>query len=106
LIIVGAMIAVIVPSKQRNSFANVSEARSFGQIEGAEILEEVGDTNGPFRLKRIVSGGVGSPFDLDLTVNGRTVSRSYPGSNRVTYIVTVFENDRGNQFAIIKKSAQ
>ena len=55
------MLAVIVPSLPRYSFASVTEARAFAHMEDAEIVDELGDTNGPYRLKGSrVSGRLGS----------------------------------------------
>ena len=77
--------------------------RAVGHIEDAEIVDELGDTNGPYILVRGIVGGVGKPFDFELTFNGRTTSWSQPVSNHMWFVATVFENRRGNQFAVIRK---
>ena len=97
------MVAIIVPSLPRYRFVSVSEARSFGHIGDAEIIDELGDTNGPYRLAKGIVGGVGKPFDFDLTFSGRTTNWSQPVSNHMWFVVTVFQNRRGNQFAVVRK---
>jgi len=106
LAIVGLMLAIIIPSLPSYHFASVNEARSFGHIEDAEIVDELGDTNGPYRLKGGVVGGVGKPFDFNLTFNGYTTNWSRPVSNHMWFVATIFENRRGNQFAIVRKWKQ
>lgn len=103
------MLAMIVPSLPRYDFASVSEARAFGHREHAEIVDELGDTNGPYRLKSIVSSGRNSyakNFDFDLSFNGRTTNWNRLVSSNTFYAVTIFENRSGNQFAVIWKRTQ
>jgi hypothetical protein len=106
LLALGLMLAIIVPSLPRYSFASVSEARAFAHMEDAEIVNELGDTNGPYRLKRGVVGGVGKPFAFDLTFNGHTTNCSQPVSNHMRFVATIFENRRGNQFAVVRKRTE
>ncbi len=103
------MLAIIVPSLSRYSFASVSEARAFAQREDAEIVDEFGDTNGPYRLKGgIVSGRntFGKSFGFDLTFNGHTTNWNRLVSSNTFYGVTIFENRRGNQFAVVRKTTE
>jgi type III secretory pathway component EscU len=51
LLAFGLMLAVIVPSLPRYNFASANEARAFAHMEDEEIVDELGDTNGPYRLK-------------------------------------------------------
>lgn len=100
------MLALIVPSLPRYNFASVSEARAFAHIEDAEIVDELGDTNGPYRLKGGAVGGVGKAFDFNLTFNGYTTNWSRPVSNHMWFVATIFENRRGSQFAVIQKRTE
>jgi hypothetical protein len=103
------MLAIIVPSLPRYSFASVSEARAFAHMEDAEIVDELGDTNGPYRLKGSrVSGRntYGKNFDFDLTFNGHTTNWNRLVSSNTWYVVTIFENRRGNQFAVVRKRTE
>jgi phage shock protein PspC (stress-responsive transcriptional regulator) len=106
LVIVALIVAIIVPSLPSYRFASISEARAFSHIEDAEIVDELGDTNGPYRLKGGVVGGVGKPFDFDLTFNGHTINWSRPVSNHMWFVATIFENRRGNQFAVVRKRTE
>jgi hypothetical protein len=106
LAVVGLMLAIIVPSLPSYNFASVSEARAFGHMDDAEMVDELGDTNGPYRLKGGAVGGVGKPFDFDLTFNARTTNWSRPVSNHMWFVVTIFENRRGNQFAVLRKRTE
>jgi hypothetical protein len=106
LAIVGFMLAIVIPSLPSYHFASVIEARSFGRIDDAEIVDELGDTDGPYRLVKCVVGGVDKPFDFDLTLNGRTTNWTQPVSNHMWFVATVFENRRGNQFAVIRKRTE
>ena len=106
LLIIGLMVAIIVPSWPRYNLASVNEARSFSQMEDVEIVDEFGDTNGPYRLRGGVAGPVGKPFQFDLRFNGRTTNWSQPASNNTGFFVTIFENRRGSQFAIVRKRKQ
>jgi hypothetical protein len=106
LTIVALIVAIIVPSLPSYRFASVSEARAFSHIDGAEIVDELGDTNGPYRLKGGVVGGVGKPFDFALTFNGYTTNWSQPVSNHMWFVATIFENRRGNQFAVVRKRTE
>jgi hypothetical protein len=103
------MLAIIVPSLPRYSFASVSEARAFAHMEDAEIVDELGDTNGPYRLKGSrVSGRntYGKNFDFDLTFNGHRTNWNRLVSSNTWYVVTIFENRRGNQFAVVRKRTE
>lgn len=103
------MLAIIVPSLPRYSFASVSEARAFAHLEDAEIVDELGDTNGPYRLKGgVVSGRntFGESFGFDLTFNGHTTNWNRLVSSNTWYVVTIFENRRGNQFAVVRKRTE
>jgi hypothetical protein len=107
LAIGGLMLAIVIPNLPRYNFASVSEARAFGHIDGAEIVDELGDTNGPYRLKGGVGGGSREAFfDFNLTFNGHTTNWSRPISNHMGFAVTIFENRRGNQFAVVRKSTK
>jgi hypothetical protein len=102
------MLAIIVPSLPHYSFTSVSEARAFAGMEDAEIVDELGDTNGPYRLRGgAVSGRntYGKNFDFDLTFNGHTTNWNRLVSSNTSYVVTIFENRRGNQFAVVRKRA-
>jgi len=103
------MLAIVVPSLPRYNFASVSEARAFAHMEDAEIVDELGDTNGPYRLKGgAVSGRntVGRNFDFDLTFDGHTTNWTRLVSSNTSYVVTIFENRRGNQFAVVRKRTE
>ena len=107
LAIVALIVAVIAPSLPSYHFASASEARAFGHIEDAEIVDELGDTNGPYRLKGGVSGGRNSEqFSFNLTFDGRTTNWTQPISNHIGFVATIFENRRGNQFAIVRRWKQ
>ncbi len=106
MLIVGLMLAIIVPSLARYNFASVSEARTFAHIDDAVIVDELGDTNGPYRLKGGAVGGVGKPFDFVVTFNGVTTNWSQPVSNHMWFVATIFENRRGSQFAVIQKRTE
>src|SRR5450631_2846391 len=103
LLVSGFILAMIVPSLPRYNFASVNDARAFTHIEGTEIVAELGDTNGPYRLKGGVNSGTSKPFDFGLTFNGHTTNWSHPVSSHMWYVVTIFENRRGNQFAVVCK---
>ncbi len=108
-VIVALIVAMIVPSLPSYHFASVSEARSFGHIEDAQIVDELGDTNGPYRLKGgAVSGRntFGENFGFDLTFNGHTTNCNRLVSSNTWYVVTIFENRKGNQFAIVRKRTE
>ena len=103
------LVAILVPSLPRYSFASVSEARAFAHNEDAEIVDEFGDPNGPYRLKAgIVSGRntFGQNFGFDLTFNGHTTNWNRLVSSNTWYAVTIFENRRGNQFAVVRKRTE
>ena len=109
LLISGFLLAIIVPSLPRYNFASVSDARAFAHIEDAQIVDELGDTNGPYRLKGgSVSGRntFGKSFGVDLTFNGHTTNWNRLVSSNTWYVVTIFENRRGNQFAVIYKRTE
>jgi hypothetical protein len=107
LVIVVLLVAIIVPSLPSYHFASVGEARAFGHFEDAEIVDELGDTNGPYRLKGGVGGGRNSEqFSFNLTFDGRTTNWTRPISNHMGFVVTIFENRRGNQFAVVRKSTK
>jgi hypothetical protein len=108
LVFVALIVAIIVPSLPSYHFASVSEARAFGHFEGdVEIVDELGDTNGPYRLKGGVGGGRNSEqFSFDLTFDGHTTNWTRPISNHLGFVVTIFENRRGNQFAVVRKSKE
>lgn len=103
LLVLALMVAIILPSLPRYNIASVSEARAFAQMEDAEIVDELGDTNGPYRLKGATVGAVGKPFDFNLTFNGRTTNWSRPASNHMWFVAVRFENRSGNQFAVVMK---
>ncbi len=103
LAVVSLMVAVIIPSLPRYNFASVNEAISFGQMEDAEIVDELGDTNGPYRFRGAVLGGARKPFNFELRFNGHTTNWSQAASNNTGFSVAIFENRRGNQFAIVRK---
>jgi hypothetical protein len=103
------MLAIIVPSLPRYSFASVTEARAFAHMEDDEIVDELGDTNGPYQLKGSrVSGRntFGNNFYFDLTFNGHTTNWNRLVSSNTWYVVTIFENRRGNQFAVVRKRTE
>jgi hypothetical protein len=109
--VVGVVIlAISIPSWRRDrSCASVEEARSFPMFfysENDAIVDELGDTNGSYRLVGGKIGGVGQPFDFDLTFNGQTTNWSQPASNHMSFVVTIFENHRGNQFAVVRKRTE
>jgi len=109
LLIAGFLLAIIVPSLRRYNFASVSDARAFAQIEDAQIVDELGDTNGPYRLKGgRVSGRntFGKNFGFNLSFNGHTTNWNRLVSSNSSYVVTIFENRRGNQFAVINKRTE
>ena len=109
LVIIALIVAIIVPSLPSYHFAAVSEARSFGHTEDAQIVDELGDTNGPYRLKGgVVSGRntFGKNFGFDLTFNGHTTNWNRLVSSNTWYVVTIFENRGGNQFAIVRKGTE
>ena len=107
LVIIALIVAIIVPSLPSYHFASVSEARTFGHIEDAEIVDELGDTNGPYRLKGGVAGGRNSEqFSFNLKFDGRSTNWTQPISNHMGFVATIFENRRGNQFAIVRKWKQ
>jgi hypothetical protein len=106
LAVAALTVAIIAPSFARTRFASVREARAFGNVEDAEIVDELGDTNGPYTFRSAVGGGVGQPFSFDVRFNGRTTNWSLPASNNTGLLVIVFENRRGNQFAIVRKRKQ
>jgi len=90
-------------------YRTVNEARSWGhweQIEDAKIIDEIGDTNGPYKLVKSIVSGVGKPFHFDLTFNGSNTNWTQPVSNHMWFVVTVFENRRANQFAVIRKRTE
>ena len=109
LVIVALIVAIIIPSLPSYRFASTGEARAFSHIEGAEVVDELGDTNGPYRLKGgVVSGRntFGKNFGFDLTFNGHTTNWNRPVSSNTWYVVTIFENRGGNQFAIVRKRTE
>jgi hypothetical protein len=106
LAIGGLLLAIIVPSLPRYNFASVDEVKSYGHFEAAVIVDELGDTNGPYRLKGSVVGGVGKPFGFNLTFDGHTTNWSRPVTNHMWFVATIFENRRGNQFAVIWKRTE
>ena|SRR5437868_9834860 len=106
LAIAGLLLAIWVPDWPGYRYRSVKEARFFGHIEDARIVDELGDTTGPYRLVRGVVGGVGKPFDFDLVFNGRSTNWTQPVSNHMWFVATVFENRRGNQFAIVRKRTE
>jgi len=100
------MLAIIIPSLPGYRFASVKEARLFSNIEDAKIVDELGDTNGPFTLVKSIVSGVGKPFDFDLMCGGRKISWTQPVTNHMWFVVTIFENRKGNQFAVIRKRTE
>jgi hypothetical protein len=101
------VVANMVSSLPRYNFAAATEARSFITNFGDQtIIDELGDTNGPYMLRRGVLGGIGKPFEFNLTFNGRRTNWSQPASNDTGFAVAIFENRRGNQFAIVMKKKQ
>jgi hypothetical protein len=109
LVIVAFIVAIIIPSLPSYRFASVNEARAFSHIEGAAIVDELGDTNGPYRLRGgAVSGRntFGKNFDFDLTFNGHTTNWNRLVSSNTWYVVSIFENRRGNQFAVVRKRTE
>jgi hypothetical protein len=104
LAIVGLMLTAILPSWPFYDIASVNEARLWGHMQDTKIVVELGDTNGPFRLKGGAGGGTVKPFHLDLRVDGRITHWSQPASNNTGFVVTIFENGRGNDFAIVRKA--
>lgn len=101
--IVVLLLAIILPELPTYRFAWVDAARSESNIQDAQIIDELGDTNGPYRLVKDIVGGVGKAFDFDLTFDGRSTNWTRPVSNHMWFVVSVFENRRGNQFAIVRK---
>jgi len=106
LAVAALVLAIIIPSLPSYHFASVNEARSFGHFEDGEIVDELGDTNGPYKLRGGVVGGVGKPFDFNLTFNGRTTNWTQPVSNHMWFVASIFENRKGNQFAVIRKRTE
>ena len=109
VVIVALIVAIIIPSLPSYRLASVSEARAFSHIEGAEIVDELGDTNGPYRLRGgVVSGRntFGKNFDFDLTFNGHTTNWNRLVSSNTWYVVSIFENRRGSQFAVVRKRTE
>jgi hypothetical protein len=107
LAVVAVMVAIIAPNFARIRFASVREARAFGHLEDAEIVDELGDTNGPYTLKGAVVGGRNSEqFTFNLTFDGRTTNWTQAISNHLGFVATIFENRRGNQFAIVRRWKQ
>jgi len=104
LAVVGLVLAAILPSLRFYDIASVNEARLWGHSEDDKIVVELGDTNGPFRLRGGAGGGAGKPFHLDFRFNGGTTNWSQPASNNTGFVVTIFENRRGNVFAIVRKA--
>ena len=107
--VVVLMVAIIASSYARPRFASLHEARAFGYVEDGEIVEELGDTNGPYRLKGgAVSGRntFGKNFDFALTFNGLRTNWNRIVSSNTWYSVTIFENRRGNQFAVVRKRTE
>lgn len=100
----GLVLAAIVPSCRFYDIASVKEARSWGPTQNADIVVELGDTNGPFRLKGGAGGGAWKSVSIQLRLNGRTTNWSVPASNNTGFVVTKFENRRGNEFAIVRKA--
>lgn len=84
-------------------FSSVKEARTWGHIKVAEIIDEIGDTNGTYRLVSCIVSGVSQPFDFDLKCRGHNIKWSQPASTNTWFVVTVFENRARNQFAVIRK---
>ncbi len=104
LLIAGFLLAIIVPSLPRYNFVSVSDARTFAAIKYAQIVDELGDTNGPYRLKGYQVSGrntFGKNFGFDLTFNRHTTNWNRLVSSNTWYGVTIFENRSGNQFAVI-----
>jgi hypothetical protein len=105
--VLGLMLAVIIPSLPPGyEFHSVNDARLFGPIADAEIVGELGDTNGPFRLVKSTISGVGKPFDFDLMIDGSKTNWTQPVSNHMWFVVTFFENRKGNQFAVVRKRTE
>ena len=96
LAIVGLVVAVVVPSLPSYHFASVSEARSFGHFDDAEIVDELGDTNGPYRLKGGVGGGSQqASFDFDLTFDLTSTTWRVPASRRAFLPIVFNANSNG-----------
>ena len=104
LAVIGFVAAAILPSLRLYDIPSVNEARLWGHLQDVRIVVELGDTNGPFRLRGGAGGGAGKPFHLDLRLNGGTNTWSQPASNNTGFVVTIFENRRGNDFAIVRKA--
>jgi hypothetical protein len=107
---VGFVVAMCLPEwLTAYPYKTVSAARAWGnweQVEDAKIVDELGDTNGPYRLLKSRVGGVGKPFDFDLSFRGTKTNWSQPVSNHMWFVVTVFENRHGNQFAVVRKRTE
>jgi len=107
IVVVAFVLATLLPEVlTRYQYHSVNEARSFGHIEGAEIIAEIGATNGPYRLVKGIVSGVGKPFDFDLKFNRGSTNWTRPISNHMWFVVTIFENRGGNQFAVIRKRTE
>lgn len=104
LVFVFVVIAMIVPSLPRYEFESIREATSFEQRNGDIIEDQFGDTNGSYRLKSAIVGGrLDTNFSFSATFDGRTTNWSRPRPNGVHFRATIFENRRGNQFAVVTK---
>ena len=103
------MLAIIIPSWPPGyKFTSVKDARLFGQfpIADTKIVDELGDTDGPFRLVKSTVSGVGKPFDFDLMIDGHKTNWTQPVSNHMWFVVTFFENRKGNQFVVVRKRTE
>jgi hypothetical protein len=104
LVIASLTLAIVLPSLPRYEFASINDAKAFGHNDGAEIIvDELGDTNGPYKFVKSVVGGVGKPFDFDMKFADHITNWSKPVTNHMWFVATIFENRRGNQFAVIRK---
>lgn len=98
------VLGLIVPElSSRYKFSSVKEARLSAYIEDAEVIDEIGDTNGPYRFVSGIVSGFGKPFDFELKCSGENIKWTQPGSSNTWFVVHVFENQKGNHFAVVMK---
>lgn len=104
LAVIRLLISTFLPSMPLYRFASVNEARSYGHAPDAPIFDELGDTNGPYKLAKSFMGKPGIPFSFNITFDGRSTNWSQPVSENAWFIALVFQNPMGNQFAVIRKA--
>ena len=95
--------AIALPCFKTHTYNTAADARVWGHIADAVIRDEIGDTNGPYKFSGAMVSGLGKPFAFDLRCGGQTIHWSQPASTNTWFVVTVFKNRAGNQFAVIRK---